>query len=173
MPAPSSRGARSQLYIQLYKSTLMIMTETRIDAADLLRAGNDLRVVLGRIVRRLRQAHASGEVTLSELSVLSRLDREGPATPGALATAERVRPQAMGATLTALEQRGMVGRAPDAGDGRRVLMSVTPAGRRVLVDRRSVNTRRMAEALAEGFTHSEQRRLIAMLPLLERLADRL
>jgi DNA-binding MarR family transcriptional regulator len=161
------------LYIQVDKPTLMIMTDTRIDTADLLRAGNDLRVVLGRIVRRLRQAHVSGEVTLSELSVLSRLDREGSATPGSLASLERVRPQAMGATLTALEQRGMVGRAPDAGDGRRVLMSVTPAGRRVLVDRRSLNTRRMAEALAEGFSPAEQRRLISTLPLLERLADRL
>ena len=61
--------------------------------------GCDLRVVLGRIVRRLRQAHAAGDLTLSEISVLSRLDRDGPATPGALADAERVRPQAMGATL--------------------------------------------------------------------------
>jgi DNA-binding MarR family transcriptional regulator len=161
------------LYIQTDNSRLKIMTDTSVDAAELLRAGNDLRVVLGRIVRRLRQAHESGEVTLSELSVLSRLDREGPSTPGALATSERIRPQAMGATLTALEQRGMVERAPDAGDGRRVLMSVTPAGRRVLVDRRSVNTRRMAEALTEGFSPAEQRRLISMLPLLERLADRL
>ena len=159
--------------MQIDKPIFMNMPETRIDSVDLLRAGNDLRVVLGRIVRRLRQAHTSGEVTLSELSVLSRLDREGPATPGTLAAQERVKPQAMGATLTALEQRGMVGRAPDAGDGRRVLMSVTQAGRRVLVDRRSANTRRMAEALADGFTPAEQRRLISMLPLLERLADRL
>jgi DNA-binding MarR family transcriptional regulator len=152
---------------------LKIMSATRTDTVDLLRAGNDLRVVLGRIVRRLRQAHTTGEVTLSELSVLTRLDREGPATPGALAQAERVRPQAVGATLTALEQRGMVGRAPDAIDGRRVLMSVTAAGRRVLVDRRSRNTRRMAQALADGFSPAEQRRLIAAIPLLERLADRL
>lgn len=51
-------------------------------------------------------------MTLSELSVLSRLDREGPATPGALATLERVKPQAMGATLTALEQRRLVSMIP-------------------------------------------------------------
>jgi DNA-binding MarR family transcriptional regulator len=109
----------------------MIMSATSTDTVDLNRAGNDLRVVVGRIVRRLRQAHATGEATLSELSVLSRLDREGPATPGELAALERVRPQAMGATLTALEQRGLVGRTPDTGDGRRVLMSVTAAGRRL------------------------------------------
>lgn len=52
-------------------------------------------------------------------------------------------------------------------------MSVTPTGRRVLVDRRSLNTRRVADALAEEFSPAEQRRLVSMLPLLERLADRL
>jgi DNA-binding MarR family transcriptional regulator len=137
------------------------------------RAGGDLRVALGRIVRRLRQSHQPGELTLSEVSVLSRLDRDGPATPGALAVGERVRPQAMGTTLAALEQRGMVARMPDPDDGRRVSMSVTEAGRRVLHDRRSVSTRRIAAALAEGFSPEERRRLIEVIPLLERLADHL
>ena len=146
------------------------MGATATDPLDLLRAGHDLRVVLGRIVRRLRQGHAPGEFTLSELSVLSRLDREGPMAPGRLAVEERVRPQAMGTTLAALEERGVVERAPEPDDGRRVLMSVTAAGRRVMVDRRSLNTQRMADALA-GLTAAEQRRLVAVIPLLERLAD--
>lgn len=137
------------------------------------RAASDLRVALGRIVRRLRQAHRPGELTLSEVSVLSRLDRDGPATPGALAVDERVRPQAMGATLAALEQRGLVARMPDPDDRRRVSMSVTDAGRRVLHDRRSASTRRITRALTEGLTAQERRRLAEVIPLLERLADHL
>jgi DNA-binding MarR family transcriptional regulator len=133
----------------------------------------DLRVALGRIVRRLRQAHEPGELTLSEVSVLSRLDRDGPATPGALAIGERVRPQAMGATLAALEQRELVARMPDPDDGRRVSMSVTDAGRRLLYDRRSASTQRMTRALAEGLSPDERRRLVEVIPLLERLADHL
>ena len=135
-----------------------------------VRAGCDLQVVLGRIVRRLRQGHATGEVTLSEISVLSRLDRHGPATPGALAEEERVRPQAMGATLACLEQRELVERRPHAEDGRRVVMSVTAAGRQILLDRRSANAQRLNRTLAEGFSPAEQRELIAVIPLLERLA---
>ena len=137
------------------------------------RTACDLRVALGRVVRRLRQAHEPGELTLSELSVLSRLDRHGPATPGTLAVGERVRPQAMGTTLAALEQRGLVARMPDPGDGRRVSMSTTEAGRQVMLDRRSASTRRMTHALAEGFSPQERRRLVEAIPLLERLADRL
>ena len=135
--------------------------------------GADLRVVLGRLVRRLRQAHEPGELTLSEVSVLARLDRDGAATPGVLAEHERVQPQAMGVTLSALQRRGLVSRAADPGDGRRVLLSVTGAGRRLLIDRRSASVQRMARALAEGFDPDERRLLADVLPLLERLADRL
>ncbi len=135
-------------------------------------AATALRLSVGRIARRVRQAHAVGELTQSELSVLSRLDREGPATPGRLAEAERVRPQAMGSTVAALEQRGLVRRSPDAADGRRVLMSVTPAGAAVLRDRRSESTQLIAAALAE-LTPAQRRQLIAALPLLDLLADKL
>lgn len=140
---------------------------------DIESAAFDLRLALARIVRRLRQAHEPGELTLSEISVLSRLDRDGPATPGALASGERVRPQAMGTTLAALEQRGLVARMPDPHDGRRVSMSATEAGRRILLDRRSASTRRMTRALAEAFTPEERRRLAEVIPLLDRLADSL
>jgi DNA-binding MarR family transcriptional regulator len=140
--------------------------------AELVRAGCDLRVVLGRIVRRLRQGHAAGEVTLSEISVLSRLDRGGPATPGALAEEERVRPQAMGATLAALEQRELVERRAHPGDGRRVVVSVTAAGQQILVDRRSASTQRVTRALA-ALSPAERNQLIATIPLLQTLAERL
>jgi DNA-binding MarR family transcriptional regulator len=138
---------------------------------DLFRAGSDLKVAVGRLVRRLRQDHAPGELTLSEFSVLSRLDRDGPATPGALADGEHVRPQAMGSTLAVLEQRALIDRAADPGDGRRVLMSINEEGRRVLVDRHSLNVQRITRALGEGFSRREQQQLIAAIPLLERVAD--
>lgn len=141
--------------------------------SELIRAGSDLKVVIGRLVRRLRQAHEPGDLTLSEISVLSRLDRSGPATPGVLAEGERVKPQALGATLAVLEQRGLVDRAADPADGRRVLMSITDQGRGVLLDRRSRSATRMTAALKEGFTAAEQRQLIAIIPLLERMGDRL
>jgi len=140
---------------------------------DLARAGADLRVAVGRIARRLRQAHAVGEVTLSEVSVLARLDRDGPNTSGALAELERIRPQAMGVTLSELEGRGLVRREADRADGRKVLISVTPAGRNTLSQRRSASAERITRALAEEFTAVERRRLLAVLPLLDRLAERL
>jgi DNA-binding MarR family transcriptional regulator len=140
---------------------------------DLNQVANDLRVVLGRIVRRLRQGHEAGDVTLSELSVLSRLDRCGELPAGALADQERISPQAMSTILTLLEQRGLVARASDANDGRRVSMSATATGRRLLEGRRSRTAQRVADALGEAFTPDELRRLTEAIPLLDRLAEQL
>ncbi|EOD66276.1 MarR family winged helix-turn-helix transcriptional regulator [Amycolatopsis vancoresmycina] len=140
---------------------------------ELLQASADLRVALGRLIRRLRQGYVVGELTLPERSVLSRLEREGPATPGCLADLERVKPQAMGVTLAGLVERGLVERRKDETDGRKVLMSVTEAGVKLVTDRRSETGRRMAAALAEKFTEAERRELITAIPLIERLADEL
>ncbi|MFJ2719930.1 MarR family winged helix-turn-helix transcriptional regulator [Streptomyces sp. NPDC087437] len=133
---------------------------------------SDLRVAVARITRRLRQAHAVGDVSLSGMSVLARLAADGPDSPGSLAELERVRPQAMAATLAALEQRGLVLRSPHAVDRRRSVVAVTAAGRDMLAARRTESVRRLADAIAE-FTPREQRTLAAALPLLDRLAERL
>ncbi|MFF7356012.1 MULTISPECIES: MarR family winged helix-turn-helix transcriptional regulator [Streptomyces] len=131
-----------------------------------------LRLAMGRIVRRLRQAHEVGDVTLAGVSVLARLARTGPDSPGALAELERVRPQAMAGTLAGLEQRGLVSRAADAADGRRTIVSITDEGRSMLEQRRSESVSRLTHALDE-FTPQERQALYDVLPLLDRLAERL
>jgi len=130
-----------------------------------------LRVSIGLLLRRMRQVRVEGELTVPETSALARLDRNGPATSSALAKLDQISPQSMGATLSALEARGLVERRPDAKDGRRVVLSVTEAGRQVLRDKRDARTAQLAQALAAGFTRDELRQLTAAAPLLERLAQ--
>ena len=149
------------------------MATSTTGRTDLLSTANHLRITLGRIVRRLRQAHESGEVTLSELSVLGRLDRQGNQTGGQLAEQERVTPQAMSTILTELEGRGLIARTADSADGRRVQLTATTAGRQLLAGRRSETASRVAAALDAALTRPEQEQLIAALPLLDRLAEQL
>jgi DNA-binding MarR family transcriptional regulator len=132
-----------------------------------------LRLSVGRIARALRQAHAVGDQTLSEVSVLARLDRDGSMSPGALAACERVRPQAMATTLGGLEERGLVSRRQDATDGRRQVISLTPNGLRILADRRSASLRRLTGAVSTSLTPAEQQQLLELMPLLERIAEQL
>jgi DNA-binding MarR family transcriptional regulator len=141
------------------------------DDPDVLELAGALRVSLGLLVRRLRQVQAGDDLTMPETAALARLDRGGPATAAALAKAEQISPQSMGATLAALEARGLVARRPDPGDGRRILLSVTGAGREALRTRRNVKTERLARALSSGFTRTELKQLTAAAPLIERLAE--
>jgi DNA-binding MarR family transcriptional regulator len=148
--------------------------KTQDAAPDTLPAtGGDLRLAIGRMARRLRQLYTADDLTFSETSVLSRLDREGSATPTILAAAEHVRPQAMGATLSALERRGLVHRRGDPTDGRKLLVELTSAGRHALARKHEVITQLMDRALADGFTAAERQVLAAAGPLLDRLAERL
>ncbi len=149
------------------------MPDTRAKTADATEVATALKLLVGRMARRMRQAYAPGDLTLSEASVLARLERDGADSPGSLADLERVRPQAMAATLAALEERGLVRRQRDPGDGRRVVMTVTASGRKMVADRRSASVRLLATVLDREFSGAELHRLRAVLPLLERLAERL
>ena len=140
-------------------------------ATDTTTVAAALRVSIGLLVRRLRQIPVAGELTLSETSALARLDRGGPTTPGALAKQEQISPQSMGATLGALEARGLIERAPDPADGRRAVMSMTDAGRQLLRSRRTAKVQQLSRALSTEFTPGELDQLAAITPLLERLAQ--
>ncbi|MCW2539976.1 MAG: regulatory protein MarR [Frankiales bacterium] len=141
------------------------------DPDHIARIAGGLRVSLALVSRRLKQLHVAGDITIAEVSALARLEREGPSTPGALAAWDQISPQSMGATLTSLEVQGLVNRGTDPDDGRRVVVSITEAGRDTLVGGRRRRTEKVAQALAKGFTAAEREQLESVTPLLERLAQ--
>jgi DNA-binding MarR family transcriptional regulator len=125
--------------------------------------------------RRLQQRPVEGVdgmPTMPELSALVRLDRFGPATNADLAKAEHISPQAMSATLGGMERRGLIARTADPADGRRILLAVTDAGRRMIAAKRAVRTEQIAAALAH-LDEQEIATLRAAVPALERLAGQL
>ena len=132
-----------------------------------------LRVSVGMLFRRLKQAEPEDDLTMPETSALSRLDRGGPMTASDLARQDRISPQSMGVTVAALEQRGLIARDRDPQDGRRIMLSLTEAGRQVVHSRRGARTKRIARALRDGFTPAELAQLRAIIPLIERLAEKL
>src|SRR5450755_3740582 len=96
------------------------------DTARTAEMTRELRVLLGALRRRLRAVGHVSDFTPSQLAVLSRLERDGPATVTALAQAEGVRPQSMGATV---DTAGYISGAPHPTDGRQTLLSITDAAR--------------------------------------------
>jgi DNA-binding MarR family transcriptional regulator len=134
-----------------------------------VRAARELRVVFSRLLRRLREAAESTDLTPSQTSVLSRLDKEGAASTSDLAAVERVRPQSMASTLAPLDQRGLIRRDPDPEDGRRLLVSLTEAGREWVHGRRLAREEWLARAFQGGYTEAELRTIVEALGLLDRM----
>ena len=129
---------------------------------------SELRVVIGRLVRRLRAEYT---ISLSHIAVLAQLDREGDRTTSALAAAERVRPQSMAETIADLEGEGLVTRRPDPNDRRQMLIGLSALGRERLFADRARREGWLATAITESLDAHEREILARAVPLLGRIAD--
>lgn len=136
-------------------------------SASATRAASEVRVVFGRLKRRLKELAESDDLTPSQSSVLSRIDKDGPASASELASAERIRPQSVAAILTALREADLIQRDPDPEDGRRQVVSLTTAGRHRLQGDRKVRQEWLARTLQDHCTEAERQTIIKALALLD------
>lgn len=95
---------------------------------DVAPLANELRLAIHRLTRRLRQQHPTHDLTLTQISALAIIWREGPITAGELATREQVRPPSITRVVDGLESAGVVVRKNNPADGRQVLVEITQEG---------------------------------------------
>jgi len=127
--------------------------------------------MFSRLRRQLKDVATGGGLTPSQTAVLTRLWKDGASSASALAAAERVRPQSMAAIVAALDEHGLIHRAPDPDDGRRQVISLTAAGRRRAESDRQVREEWLARAIQERYSQRERRVINDALALLQRLND--
>ena len=149
----------------------MSAPQNDLDIARLHAVAGDLRVVMGTLKRRLREETHIGDLTWSQVLVLTRIDREGPATVSTLARAEGVRSQSMGETISVLKEFGLVSGTPDPNDGRQTILSLTEACREWIQAARTAREDWLFRTIRTQFTPAEQEQLAAAVELLKRLAD--
>ena len=133
-------------------------------------AVTDFAHSVGLLLRRLRAATASDELSWTESSVMSRLAKEGPSTTADLARAEGIKPQSMGTTIAALEERGIVERKPHPTDGRQVNIALTSKGAAVRKSAKEARWGWLAQAVAQ-LDEQERETLFAAGQIMERLAN--
>jgi DNA-binding MarR family transcriptional regulator len=139
------------------------------DLADAVAA--DLRSVVSKLKRSLRAQSNQGDLTSTQIAVLLRLEREGPAAVSDLARAEGIRAQSMGAAIAPLEAAGLISGAADPDDGRRTLLSLTTSSRSWMEEGRSARQDWLSRALRARLTAREQQELAAAVRLLNRLVE--
>jgi DNA-binding MarR family transcriptional regulator len=132
-----------------------------------------LAVAISRLRTRLREAARAGlsELSISQLAILKRLRREGAATAASLAMAEHVSQQAIAQTLARLKKDGLVQAVADPSDRRKVLISMTDAGHRLVESILASRDAWLVRAIDASVTEDERVDLDKAIELLERLAD--
>ena len=148
-----------------------MMDEQQDNHAAALALAGDIRILAGQLKRRLREKASFGDFTESQVSVLSRLERDGPASCSALARAEGVRPQSLGATVAVLEAAGLVAGTPDPADRRQTLLLLTDACREKVAASRAAREDWLLRAIEAKFTAEEQAQLAVGTALLKRLVE--
>lgn len=143
----------------------------RSGAARTSALAEDLRLLIGTLKRRLREQGQRQDLPPSQVAVLLRLEKDGPATVSSLARSEGMRPQSMSAAVAALEAAGMVRGAPDPDDGRQTIMSLTEACRERLRTSRAARQDWLSRTIAARLSPREQQELAAAVGLLKRLVE--
>jgi DNA-binding MarR family transcriptional regulator len=131
----------------------------------------ELRALAGKLKRRLREQADAGDLTPSQVSVLLRLEKDGPATASNLARIEGMRPQSMGPIIAALESAGLVRGSPDPTDGRQTILSLTEACRTWIDEGRAARQDWLSRTIAARLSAEEQQQLAVAIALLRRLVD--
>ncbi|MGH7640596.1 MAG: MarR family winged helix-turn-helix transcriptional regulator [Candidatus Dormibacteria bacterium] len=131
-----------------------------------------LRIVIGRLWRRLRQLPAAAGLTPTQQAVLATIVREGPLGIAALSQREGINPTMLSRIVAKLTEGGLVSRHADPSDGRAAVVLATERGlrlqRRIRAERNDLLQLKLA-----GLTPELQQRLEAAMPALEALADSL
>lgn len=139
--------------------------------AKALALAGEIRAIAGKLRRKLREQGTVGDLTASQLAVLFRLERDGPATVTSLARAESMRSQSMGALIAALEALGLVTGEADPEDGRQTIWRLTPACVERIAAARAAREDWLYRTLQAEFSAAEQERLAAGMALLSRLLE--
>lgn len=131
----------------------------------------EIRTVSGKLKRRLREHGQHSDLTPSRVSVVLRLEKDGPATVSSLARAEGMRPQSMSAVITPLQQAGLVSGAPDPDDGRQTLICLSPKCLKLLKEGRAARQDWLTKRISQKLSIGEQEKLRAAFLLLMRLVE--
>ncbi len=166
-----SQFCKILLQVKLASLTVLVYDEIVMPRKTLEISLIDFTQSVGLLLRRVRAAAASHELSLTEAAVMKRLAIDGPATIADLARAESMKPQSMGTTIAALEEMGMVERKPHPTDGRQVNILLTAKGAAVRKSAADAKRTWLAQAVAQ-LDEQERETLFKAGEIIKRLAEK-
>ncbi len=95
----------------------------------------------------------------------------GEQPPSTLAQLEKVTSQSMSQIINNLDEAGMISKTPSGADKRKVLLSLSPAGRAYVEDARDRKQEWLAHALQEKVNDKEKEVLTEALKILIKIIE--
>ncbi|MBF6124983.1 MarR family winged helix-turn-helix transcriptional regulator [Nocardia brasiliensis] len=138
--------------------------------SDVRTLAGELSLAVVRLTRHLRGRRADAQISLTQLSALATLSRDGAMTPGALAAKERVQPPSMTRVIASLTDLGLVERKPHPTDGRQIIVSLSEAGRALIADETNAREVWMTEQLS-GLTEDQIVVLTRAVGIMKQIVD--
>jgi DNA-binding MarR family transcriptional regulator len=147
------------------------MAKTSLDKNSALASelASELRTTFGNLKRKVQQQGGQTDFSASQIAVILRLEKGGPATVSSLARAEGMRPQSMSAVIAPLEEKGFVAGAADPNDGRKTLISLTKACMKWIQVGRAARQDWLTQAIQQKLSPQEQKQVFSAVRLLSRL----
>lgn len=141
------------------------------DARDIEIAGS-LRTVLHRVIKLLRrETRNDAQLSLTERSALGTLYNHGELLPSDIARMEKVTTQSVSQVVNHLFELNYIYKNPSTDDKRKVLLSLTPAGKAYVEQLRKDKQEWLAHALHKKVTPEEKEQLVAALKVLTKLVE--
>lgn len=133
---------------------------------------DELRSVVWILARRLRAQVANvSDIPLAQQAVLARLEDAPGMTSAELSRAEFVRPQSMNKSVSALRQAALVESSTSALDARRQELHLTPSGRALLQEVRTVRGDWLTARITEDLDDAGRETLAEAAVIMRRLAE--
>lgn len=131
---------------------------------------SSLRSVISGLHKGLRkQVYSAGSYSLTEMETIDHLIRNATLLPSELAALTRITTQSMSQLLNKLEKQGVIARTPSRDDKRKVYVSITGYGKKMVEKTKYDRDERLKGIIERLLTTKEKERLIRALPVLNKL----
>jgi len=133
---------------------------------------SSLRNAISILNKRLRkQVYCGPGFSITELNTISYLYQSPPLSPSALAELNKIKTQSMSQVLGKLEKEKIIRRTASREDKRKVSVSLTAQGEKIVEQSRYERDGWLAEAIKAMLSDKEVKTLSAVIPILQKIAN--
>ena len=111
------------------------------------------------------------QYSMTEVETVGLLNRNTSLLPSELAALTRIKTQSMSQILKKLEEQQIIVRTPSSGDKRKVFVSLTPIGKKIVKKTRYERDEWLKNTIEESLTESEKELVAKAVPILKKLVE--